>query len=147
MGKATRFTTRKEIRYAITQLLNDRMDCTAYANRVRPIGVEELPIILIYPTSLDYTILRKDPNRLLGRDMTLSIQVIATDSREDMLSDILDDLSEQIEETIENSDKLGQLVHDINIDTAQGSYKDEGQKPEGAWIMNYNITFIKKPKE
>jgi len=36
MGKATRFTTRKEIRYAITQLLNDRLDCTAYANRVRP---------------------------------------------------------------------------------------------------------------
>lgn len=149
MAKATRFTTRTEIREALTSLLSDKLDFEGrvFPNRVRPVGVEELPVILVYPTSEDYTKLRQDPGVTLRRDLTIAVQIIASDSDEIIMSDALDDLADRIEDIVSDSDKLGGLVHDINIDTGQGSLQGDGQKPEGSWTLNYNVTYIKKPKE
>ena len=148
MGKATRYTTRKEIRKKIAEILKGKTDAEnrVFPNRVIPVGVEELPAILIYPVNEDYTILRKDPNITHRRDLNLAIQILAQDSDEESLSDIIDDIDEQIEEVISNSDKLDELVHDINIDTGQAGFSGEGEKPEGSWTARYNVTYIKKPK-
>lgn len=149
MGKASRFTTRQEIRSALVETLIDKtgVGSRVFPNRVIPVDVDELPVILIYPSAEDYTVLRKDPRLTHRRDLIISIQLIATDTDEIKMTECLDALSDEVEEAIENSDKLGGIVHDINIDTAQSTLAGEGQKPEGSWVMNYNVTYIKKPKE
>jgi hypothetical protein len=149
MGKAARFTDKKEIRYAICELLSNKVDVggRVYANRVRPVGVEELPIILIYPQTIDFTRLRIDPSYTLRRDLIITVEIIAQETTEDSLSDQLDELFEQVHDAIDDSDKLGGLVHDINIDTATTGYTGQGDKPEGSWTMNFNVSYIKKPKE
>lgn len=148
MGRGQNFTTKQEIRKKIVEILLGKTDAKdkVFPNRTANVGVEELPVILVYPTSVDYTMLRKDPKILHRRDLSLTIQIMASDSDESKMTDTLDDISDQIEDAITNSDKLDELVHDINIDTAQASLSGEGQKPEGSWSMVYNVTFIKKPK-
>lgn len=148
MGKSSRFTTRKEIRQAVAEVLKNKTAALekVFPNRTIPVGIEELPVILVYPSAEDYTVLHKVP-LTHRRDLTLSVQIIASDSDEDVMSDMLDQISEEVEIAIENSDKLGGIVHDINIDTGSASLVGDGQKPEGAWVLNYNVTYITKPKE
>ena len=148
MAKSQRFTTRKEIRNAIADALRGEtiVENRVFPNRTIPVGIEELPVILVYPSAEDYTVLSKIP-MIHRRDLTVSIQIIASDSSEETMSDLLDQIAEEVEVAIENSDKLGGIVHDINIDTGAATLAGEGQKPEGSWVLNYNVTYIKKPKE
>ena len=148
MSKATRFTTRAEIRKKVCEILVDNVDVKerVFANRVRPISISQLPLILVYPKSEDYTVLNKVP-RIHRVDLSLIIEVVGTANTEELLSELLDELAEQIEDALDNSDNLGKLVHDINIDTAESGLEGgESQRPEFSWIMTFNVAYIRKPK-
>ena len=149
MAKAQVFTTRIEIRKALQELLRDKLNINGkvYANRVIPMQAGDLPVVLIYPESEESTILRKDPYRTLRRDLRITIQIIATDSEVESLSDCLDNFASEIEKAIEGSNRLGNIVHDINIDNLEAAYRGEGQKPEGSLSLNYNVTYVTKPTE
>lgn len=146
MGFADRFTTRKEIRKVLCTILLNNTDAKdrVFANRTIPPQVEDLPVILIYPKSEDYTLLRKEIN-LRRRDLDIVFEIYAADSDETTMSDCIDDISEQIEDAINDSDKLNKTVHDIDINDASLVLDGEGEKPTGVWKLNYFVSYFKKP--
>ena len=146
MARAQRKATRKEIRDKITEILKDATDAEhrVFANRVRPLNSgSELPAILVYPKEEDYTVIDRATNTK-RRDLSVIVEITAAETTEDLLSDILDKISDKVEDLLDGSDKLGDLVHDIGIDTAEGALDHKGETPEGSWIITFNVTYIRR---
>lgn len=142
-------TTRKDIRNAVKDLLTGKTiaDGRVFANRVPPLSQrDELPVILIYPESEDDTVLQHYGNKskLKRKDLDLIVEIVAEERTDVLLNDVVDELADQIEDLIEQSDKLGNLVHDISIDTSEGEYSVDGDLPWASWKMNFKVSYIRK---
>ena len=144
--KAGRFTTRKAIREKLKAILLNATDagCNVFATFPRHTQEYQWPAIFIYPNEEDYTKINVTP-KTTRRDLSLRIEIIAADSDECDTVDILDTIADQIETVVNASDDLGKLVHDINIDKARGAYSLDGPTPEGAWVMDFYIVYLKQP--
>lgn len=150
------FTTRKEIRHKLVEILKGKTLAgeKVFANNVSPIEPDDLPAVFIYPKSEDYTIINKafkrddlgNPISLKRIDLDIIIEIICTNTSEETMSDQIDDIAEEIEDLIKYSDRLGKLVQDIGIDRSEATLSGEGQKPEGSWRLNYITSYFKEPK-
>ena len=145
MGKATRFTTRKELRDKVCELLHDQTLAgpRVYANRVRAVQTDELPVILVYPRSEDITSIDR-ANNIRRRDLTLAVEILASDTSEQGMSDQLDEIADKVEDILHASDGVNQLAHDIGLDQSEAGLSGDGQMPEGAWRLDFLISYIRK---
>ena len=142
-------TTRKEIRKGVLDLLLGKTvaEDRVFANRTPPISQrDELPVILIYPEGEEDTVLQHygTQSKLKRKDLSLIVEIIVEETSERLLNDAIDDLADQVEDLIEKSDKIGNLVHDISIDTSEGEYSVDGDLSWATWKMNFKVSYIKK---
>jgi len=147
--KAPGPTTRKDIRKAVQDLLIGKTIAgeSVFANRVPPLSQRDsLPVILIYPESEDDTVLQHygTKSKLKRKDLDLVVEIVAEETTDVLLNDLVDDLADQIEDLLEQSDKLGNLVHDISIDTSEGEYSVDGDLPWASWKMKFKVSYIRK---
>lgn len=139
-------TTRKAIRQKVVQVIKDAATAAGsnvFGNRTAPLNQDKAPFILVYPQSEDITVIDK-ARGIERRDLAMIVEVVAEDITETQLNDALDDLAEEIETAIYGSDKLGNLVHDIGVESAEGEYSGQGDLPFGVWRITFQIAYVKR---
>ena len=151
--KAGRFSTKKEIRDKLVEVLKDTSVENVLPERTTNVEDEALPVIGVYALKERYSTLHRNRNangdlRIIHRrDLILAVEILAEEETDQLLSDRLDQIADEVWDAIEASDKLGGLVHDINMEEAMATEPRGGRRPQGSWIINLNITYVKKPKE
>jgi HSP20 family molecular chaperone IbpA len=144
--KTKRFTTRMDIRKKIVEILkgNTAAGENVFDSFKRPSQAYEWPAIFVYPNEEDYTKILQVP-LVHRRDLSITVEIIATDLDRENLTDQLDTISGQVEDIIKASNDLGELVHEIAPDSAEGMFSLAGPQPEGVWAMRFLVTYVKKP--
>lgn len=135
---------RKNIRNKVVFLLKGKTNAVdnVYPARAIPNWHEDLPAIMVYPTSEvseKFSVAPWDNRRTIN----LAIEIIATDPDELKLADQLDDLAEQVENALGVDDSLGGLVEINALTSTDFEYESTGEQPLGSCTMVYQVVYLK----
>lgn len=137
---------RKIIRDQFVKLLKGKTDAgeNVVVNQIVPEWVEELPAILIYPRSESVEEYAVAP-RELKRILSVSLELVAAGTDENVVSDKLDAMALQVEEIIHRDDTLGCAgVSNTILDSVDFEYDPSGEQPIGSCRLNYAVTYYQK---
>lgn len=131
---------RKAIREAFVDLLTNETDAEdrVYSNRVRPIWRSKLPAILVFSRNEPASIFAESP-REMQRELTLSVEIMA--DANDSLDNSLDVIAEQVETLLDVDHTLGELCHDVVLESTEMVINRDGDTLYGSCILNYKIIY------
>lgn len=135
---------RSQIRNAVTTLLknNSSVGNNVFESRVYPLSKPKLPAVLVYTKNESVGDKSISYPRTQNRELSLTIEVYVKSSNN--IDEEADNLALEIEQILSNNINLSGLVKDLSLSSTEIQYSDEGEKPIGILVMNYNILYCVK---
>lgn len=142
---------RKQIRKKIAAILKNKTDAgpRVFPNATIPPGIEELPVILIYPRSEAAGKYATAPRELV-RDLDVTIEIYAKGPETDedgnppsdkkSLEDILDDIAEQVECEMSRDETLQRTADDSILTNTEMEF-ESGGVPVGTARLTYSVIY------
>lgn len=109
--------------------------------RTIPSWIENLPVILIYPSNESLRRFNEAPKNY-QRNLSVTIECLAAGDDDNDLDYNLEVLGERIEDIVEVDETLGiDCVDELELQNVEYQTEPDGQSPTGSLILNYNVRF------
>jgi len=117
-----------------------------FIGRTGPSWVENLPVILIYPSNEGIQRFNEAP-KTYKREFNLSIECLAAGDTDDNLDYNLEVMGERVEDIMEVDETLGECVDRIELTSTEYQTEADGQSPSGALVLTYRVLFYQNANQ
>lgn len=139
---------RTELRRTLKTLLTglESTGVRVYRGRSRPVGKDQLPCLLIYPSDEACEVSAQGGSAETERRMIIVIEAITSNTDPEALEDDLDTITAEVETVIGDDPTLGGKVLDAELTRTDWQF-DEGETIIGRVGLSYTLIYYAREGE